>query len=142
MEFTRTLSVPASPERLVAAIVDVEDWPNWTPSIDSVRRLDQGALVVGSRAEVRQPRLPRAVWTVTRVDEGGMVWESKGPGVRTIGEHLVTPDGDGSVLHLRLVQEGPLGTLIGWLYSGLTRRYLALEAEGFRRCCAASAGAQ
>jgi len=32
--------------------------------------------------------------------------------------------------------------VIGRLYGGLTRRYLSLEAEGFRRCCTAAGGAQ
>jgi uncharacterized membrane protein len=143
VEFTHTLYVPAPVQRLQAAFVDIEDWPNWTPSITSVRRLDAGGpLAVGSRAEVRQPKLPRAVWTVTRIAEGAMVWESTAPGVRTIGEHLAVPEGDGARLTLRLTQEGPLGWLIGRLYGGLTGRYLALEAEGFRRCCTATTGAQ
>lgn len=142
MEFTHTLHVPASVQRLRAAFADVEDWPNWTPSITSVRRLDDGPLAVGSKAEVRQPKLPRAVWTVTRLDDDAMVWEATAPGVHTIAEHLAVPEGDGVRLTLRVVQNGPLGWLIGRLYGGLTRRYLSLEAEGFRRCCTATSGAQ
>lgn len=112
---------------------DVERWPEWTASVTSVRRLDEGPLRVGSRVRIRQPRLPTTTWTVTEVVAGeSFTWVAAGPGFTTTASHRVRPDASGSVATLAVNQAGALGALVGRLTARLTRRYLDLEAAGLR----------
>lgn len=122
--------IDAPTETVWEVLFDVARWPEWTPTVDSVERLDDGPFKVGSRAELRQPKLPRAVWEVTEVVDGrSFTWEATGPGMRTIGRHEVVPDGDGSQVRLSIEQTGPMGAVAGFLWSRLTQRYVELEAE-------------
>jgi uncharacterized membrane protein len=112
---------------------DVERWPEWTASVTSLTALDGPGLVVGGRFQIKQPRLPKLVWVVTRVDEGrSWTWEQRSPGGRTIAVHEVEPDGTGTRVRQRLDQRGPVGALVGRLMRGLTKRYLELEAQGLK----------
>src|SRR5215218_8712666 len=93
--FSITAEIEAPPEHVWAIMRDIERWPEWTPTVTSIQRLDPGPLVVGSRARVRQPKLPPADWRVTSLNEANrtFTWITRGPGVQVIARHSVEPGG-------------------------------------------------
>lgn len=113
---------------------DVERWHEWTASITSIERLDEGPLKVGAGARVRQPKLLPARFEVTVLEEGrGFNWQTRSPGVTAVGQHWIEPIDAGSRVTLSVVYGGALGWLVARAYANLTRRYLAMEAEGLKR---------
>jgi uncharacterized membrane protein len=140
MRFEASIDIAAPAEHVFAVYGDVERWPEWTQSVTSVERLDEGPLRVGSRARIRQPRLPVAVWEVTEVmPDRSFTWVARGPGVVTTGSHVVTPlDGDNRVkATASLEQAGLLGPLVGRLTKRLTNDYLGMEVRGLKARCEA-----
>jgi carbon monoxide dehydrogenase subunit G len=135
------VTVAAPPERVWEVLTEVERWPERIPTVDSVERLDDGPLRVGSRTRMQQPRLPEAVWTVTDVDEGrSFTWESRSRGVAISAGHVVEPHGTTTRLTLSVSLSGPLAP-VGWLMTrGLTRRYVETEAASIKRVAEAGAG--
>jgi uncharacterized membrane protein len=135
------VTVAAPPERVWEVLTEVERWPERISTVDSVERLDDGPLRVGSRTRLQQPRLPEAVWTVTDVDEGrSFTWESRSRGVAISAGHVVEPHGTTTRLTLSVSLSGPLAP-VGWLMTrGLTRRYVETEAASIKRVAEAGAG--
>ena len=128
--FKVTRHIDAPPARVWEVLHDVARWPEWTPTVDRVERLDDGPLVVGSRARLRQPKLPQAEWEVTEVGVGrAFTWEAHGPGMRSIGRHEVNPDGTGSTVTLSIEQTGPMGAVAALVWRRLTQRYVELEGN-------------
>jgi len=133
MELTRSIDIQAPPGIVWAVWSDVERWPEWTASVSRVERFEQGPLVVGHRARVRQPKLPTAVWQVSKLEGSrGFEWVSASPGARVTGYHWIEPQGSGSRARLGIVFSGPIAWLVGWLTRSLTERYLGLEAAGLK----------
>jgi uncharacterized membrane protein len=127
------IAIEAEPETVWAILSDVERWPRWTASVRSVELLD-GALEEGGRVRIRQPRFPAVTWEVTSVEPGrSFTWRSRSPGADAIGRHAIIDDGDGSSSAvLSISQTGPIGTLVALLSRRLTKRYVALEAQGLK----------
>ena len=112
---------------------DVERWPEWTASVTSLTALDGPGLAVGKRFEIKQPRLPKLVWEVTALVEGrSWTWEQRSPGGRTVAVHEVHAVGDRARVEQQLDQQGPVGSLVGRIMRGTTKRYLDLEAKGLK----------
>ena len=129
--FSITTDIPAPPERVWALVADVERWHEWTPTVTSITRMDKGPLAVGSRARIRQPRLPPATWEVTELVPGrSFTWVTRSPGVRVRAEHGVEPVGGGTRVTLSVRFTGLLGPFVARLTRRLNERYLALEAKG------------
>jgi uncharacterized membrane protein len=122
---------------------DVERWPTWTASVTDVRLVDGTDIALGTKAAIKQPRLPRLVWTVTAVEPGrSWTWVSRSPGATTTANHEVRPLPDGTTLvEQTLEQAGLLGALVGRLTRRMTRRYLAMEAAGLKQRAEALAAA-
>jgi uncharacterized membrane protein len=134
MTFSTTLDIRATPQRVWAVMSDIEGWPEWTPSVRSIERLDGGPLSVGSRARIRQPKLPAVDWQITSLEKGrGFTWVTRSPGVSAKAHHFVEATPDGSRATLSIQFEGPLGPVWGWLTRRLNDRYLGLEAAGLKR---------
>ena len=128
-----TVTVTARPESVWEVLTDVESWPQLTPSMTSVRKLDPGPLRTGMRVRIRQPKLPPALWTVTEFVEGErFVWVAKGMGFRTTAGHDVSTADGSTRLRLTVELSGPLAGIAHRLLDDLTDRYIALEAAGIK----------
>ncbi len=54
-ELEHEIEIEASVERVWELTADIEGWPDHTPTMASVVRLDSGPITVGSKAELKQP---------------------------------------------------------------------------------------
>jgi uncharacterized membrane protein len=136
LHFSIDVDIRAPAHRVWAVMRDVERWPEWTPTVTEIRRLDRGPLAVGSRAVIRQPKLPPAKWQVTQLDDEGRscTWLTRGPFMRLEARHWVQDSGNGSRATLSIRFSGLLGPLFARLTRRLNERYLALEANGLKEC--------
>ena len=133
----RTIEIGAPPAQVWAVLFDVERWPDWTPTMSSVERMDTGSLAIGRRVRIRQPRLPVAVWTVSVLEAGHFFeWRNVAPGLKGVAGHRVESDGrDGARVTLSFDWSGWLTPLIRLLYGNLAGRYVNTEAESLKRYC-------
>ena len=137
MDVRERIDVAAPPASVWAVMIDVERWREWTPAITSVERLDGGPFAGGSRARIRQPKLPTAVWTVTALDPGRYFeWWNVSPGVTSVAGHRAESSaGGGTTVTLTFGWSGWLARLIRLYYGKLARRYVRTEAESLKRWC-------
>lgn len=134
MEFQTSIDIAAPIQRVWAVMKDVERWPEWTETVRSVKRLEDGPLRVGSKVRIYQPRLLPAVFNVVSLEEGkGFTWVTRSGGVTATADHRVEPVGGGTRASLSVKFEGWLAPLMGRMMKKLTNEYLAIEAAGLKR---------
>jgi uncharacterized membrane protein len=132
------IDIDAPPQQVFAVLCDVERWPQWTPTMSSVQRLDQGAFAVGSSVRVHQPKLRATVWKVTEIQpQRNFTWVTRSPGLRMQAGHLVEPSGSGSGSRVSLTFEisGILAGLVARMYGALIEEYVRTESQKLKQHC-------
>jgi hypothetical protein len=126
--------INASADLVWVTVRDVERWPEWTPTVTSVRLRTPPPLVVGSCAVIRQPKLPPARWRMVELDDSrrSFTWVNSAPGVRIVANHSVAPVGERSSVKLSLRFEGLLAGILGFVTRKLNNHYLLMEAQGLK----------
>lgn len=129
-----TIEIDAPAEHVWSVLLDLERWPEWNPTINSLKRLDTGPLTVGSRARIHQPKLRPAEWRVTELDPyaRSFTWITRSPGVQVTGGHRVETIGDGSRVTLSIQFSGLLAPLVARLTGSLTQQYITSEAKSLK----------
>ena len=136
-DFRIAVEIHAPPGRVWPVLHDVARWPEWTPTVTSVHRLDPGPLAVGSRTRLVQPKLEPAVWKVTELDElaHNFTWAVRGIGISVTARHQVEWFKNGTCATLSLKYSGLIGRIMARQLRDLNWDYLAAEAEGLKRHC-------
>jgi uncharacterized membrane protein len=134
--FEHSIHIAAPVETVWAVTEDVARWPEWTPTMRSVRRVDDGPFQVGSAARIKQPGMPEAVWTVTELVRGErFTWGGRALRIRMRATHELAPDGSGTRNVLRVEMSGFVAALLSPLLRPAVRRALRQENEGLKARC-------
>src|SRR5688572_8177436 len=103
MTVTNTIHITASPETVWDVTIDVEQWPQWTPTVTSVELLTDKPLRLGSIARIKQPMQKTADWVVTDfISRRLFAWETRRAGLQMKGIHEMAADVAGTVNTLRV----------------------------------------
>ncbi|HEX5494456.1 MAG TPA: SRPBCC family protein [Mycobacteriales bacterium] len=134
MHVATSITISAPVESVWAVLTDLERWPDWTASMRSVRALGSGPTGVGSRFEVRQPRMPVAVWEVTEFEPGrSFTWSTRAPGVRVVAHHELRPTDSGTRADMAVDMTGPMAGLVTALSGQRIRGFVRMETDGLRQ---------
>lgn len=132
----RTSTRVEAPAEIVWRVLsDVERMPAWTSSMTRVTILGpEQEIAVGSRVEIDQPGLPRAIWEVDSLTEGrGFSWSSSTPGVRTGAAHQIAPVSAAACeVTLAVAQSGMLAGLTNLVLGTRAREFVDAQLAGLR----------
>jgi uncharacterized membrane protein len=134
VEFKVRVEIAQQPAVIWSVLMDLEHWPEWTPSITSIERLDTGKFGLGSEVRIQQPKLKTLNWRVSEFVEGRVfAWEAQTPGLFIRAGHEVQLNDRGSIVILTVHQSGWLAPLVNIFLGRLTRKYMQMEAQGLKR---------
>lgn len=136
MKAVHTIEIAAPAETVWAVTTDINNWPDWTPTVEKATRQDEGPFDVGSYARIKQPGMPETIWEVTSIIQGkGFVWEAHSRGIHFIATHHTTSTPTGCTNLLGLELKGVLAFLVWPLAKRQAMQTLTTENKGLKDFC-------
>ena len=136
MTITDSIQIDAPVQTVWQVTQDVERWPEWTPTVTSVRLAGDRPIGLGSVALIKQPMQPLSRWVVTEFIAGQrFAWETRRTGMRMVGSHELAAAGGGTRTVLRIDADGWLAVLLWPVIRGAMRKALVEENRGLKVRC-------
>lgn len=133
MKIENTISIDAPLSRAWELTLDVESWPQHTPTITKIERLDSGPIGIGSTALVKQPGQRAKVWTVTDFEpQQCFAWSTRAMGTTMTGRHVMTANESETTQTLTVEIEGPFSSVVGAIVRRPIAKAIAQENQGFK----------
>jgi len=133
MRIEHVIEIAAPVARVWELTLDVEAWPELTPTITSIEWLSEPPVGVGSKARVKQPGQRAKIWTVTSFEpERLFAWSTRFMGGTMTGSHHVAASETGTINTLTIDIEGWFARLIGALIRRPILKAITAENEGFK----------
>jgi len=115
MKFESSVEINAPVEKVWTLVDNLEEWPQWMPSIKKIERVSKGPLTVGSQLSVtaKVSRLTvKLLMTITEfVSERAVVMEGKALGTKLTRFYTLEP-ANGKT---RVTIGGEVSGLLAWL---------------------------
>lgn len=125
-----SLSVDATPSAVYALWASPSAWHAWDPDVRSAQ-LDGDSPRVGATGRIVPASGPSARFVVVEAEQGRrFVNESRLPGARMVFDHLVEPEGLGSIATVTVGVRGPLAALWALLLHRSLRHAADRNAAG------------
>lgn len=138
MMLENVVLIDASQSVVWSVTIDIARWPQWMPTVTTVKRLDAGHLDYGSAALIKQPGLPEAKWVVTAIIPGErFTWETQVLGIRMIATHELATKGTRTQSILRVEMSGIVAQLLWPHIYFAARRSLQRENASLKKRCEA-----
>lgn len=136
VKIENSIDIEASVDVVWSVTVNIEQWPEWVPSVTAARRLDNGPFRLGSVARLKQQAQPESDWTVIKyVAEKTFTWETQRPGLRMAATHLLQEKGSDTLNTLRVEVSGFLAIMFWPVLRFAVRSALLKENRGLKRRC-------
>jgi len=115
MKFESSVEINAPVKKVWTLVDNLEEWPQWMPSIKKIERVSKGPLTVGSQLSVtaRVSRLTvRLLMTITEfVSERAVVMEGKTLGTKLTRFYALEPVNDKT----KVTVGGQVSGILAWL---------------------------
>lgn len=133
MKIQHTIEIAAPSSRVWEVTVDVEAFPDHTPTMTAVERLDPGPIGVGTRILIKQPMQRAKIWTVRTLEpERTFAWTTTSLGTTMTATHDLVPTANGTMNTLTVEIEGPRAQVIGRIVRRPIRKALQEENKGLK----------
>src|SRR5215217_5053990 len=107
MKFSTQVEIHAPAKVIWNIMLEVERWHEWTPTINSSKKLGTDGFGTGTKLLIQQPKLPTAVWKVFEMKpEEGFSMVKGNLLLKIVAAHVLHPSSNKTVVTLSLEFSG------------------------------------